>query len=426
MECVAKVIAVVVWIAAGIALVGAAPLFQASPSPAIAMAGAVIGAVFGFVVGFAVASAFRRPAPPSADLAQELRSMPLPPPREPAIADTRVLLFMQQLLATTTSDRFKTHVLAGIQQIVGARKIWIASTLGGRRVVLRSDAESGGPGPIAEAGAQQWTTFPLRVDHKTIGVLGVESAVPLVPELGKLLQLLAPSVAHALNTTHFIETLREAAHVDLLTGAATRREGLTRMQSEIKRAQRTGASMAVLMLDLDRFKTINDRFGHETGDALLAVVGRILLRTLRASDVRCRWGGEEFLIVLPDTDLSRAQVVASGLLRNIGAAHVPTPQGPVGSTVSIGVTIARPGETNLEAIIRRADAALYDAKEAGRGCIRVRLSKEFPAVNTAEAGRPDPSQGVALPFADRRNPTRVDRRNVPGTGRRSTDVPFGR
>src|SRR5690606_6420444 len=107
------------------------------------------------------------------------------------------------------------------------------------------------------------------------------------------------------------------------------------------------SSMAVLMLDLDRFKSINDRYGHAVGDAVLTEVGRILQRTLRASDCRSRWGGEEFLVVLPDTDLTRAQIVASGLLRNIASVTVPGPAGPVGCSVSIGVTITRPGETDI-------------------------------------------------------------------------------
>jgi diguanylate cyclase (GGDEF)-like protein len=125
--------------------------------------------------------------------------------------------------------------------------------------------------------------------------------------------------------------------------------------------------MAVLMLDLDQFKSINDRFGHAAGDAMLAVVGRTIMRTLRATDVRVRWGGEEFLVVLPETDLPRAQVVAKGLLREISAATVATPSGPVGSTVSIGITISRQGETDAAAMLRRADTALYRAKAAGRG-----------------------------------------------------------
>jgi diguanylate cyclase (GGDEF)-like protein len=426
----ATLIAALVWMATGLALLGAAPLVQSAPASTILLAVAGLGALIGFAIGLAVFLAMRRSRRRAAAAAeagaQQLRAAAAAEMREAALADTRLLLFMQQLLAATTTDRFRTVVLAGIQQVVGARKIWIASTLGGRRVILRSDDSSAGP--LSGGAAQQWTTFPLRIDQKDIGVLGVESAVALPPDLTKLLQLLAPSIAHALHTTHFIDTLREAAHVDLLTGAATRREGMTRLQAEIKRAQRTGSPMAVLMLDLDRFKAVNDRFGHETGDAILAAVGRILLSTLRASDVRCRWGGEEFLVVLPDTDLARAQIVASGLLRNVGAAQVLTPQGPVSVSASIGVTIARPGESNLEGIIRRADAALYDAKAAGRSCLRVRLSKEFVIANAAEARRPPEQHGssVTLPFAERRDPTRADRRRVPSPGRRRTDTPFAR
>jgi diguanylate cyclase (GGDEF)-like protein len=132
--------------------------------------------------------------------------------------------------------------------------------------------------------------------------------------------------------------------------------------------------MGVLMLDLDQFKSINDRFGHAVGDAILGTVGRRIMGTLRASDIRVRWGGEEFLIVLPETDLAKAQVVANGLLREIATATVATPDGPIGSTVSIGITLSRPGETDAAAMIRRADMALYQAKAAGRACVRVVLA----------------------------------------------------
>jgi diguanylate cyclase (GGDEF)-like protein len=210
-----------------------------------------------------------------------------------------------------------------------------------------------------------------------------------------------------------------------LTGTATRREGLARLHAELKRAQRTGASMAVLLLDLDRFKAINDQCGHAMGDAVLTAVGQTLRRTLRASDIRCRWGGEEFLVVLPDTDVTRAQVVAQGLLKNIASATVPTPHGPICSTTSIGLTMTRPGETDMEAIIHRADVALYRAKHAGRGCVKIVSADEIAPNVDAAAARALPPTGESgentLPFPDRRNPNRPDRRRVPGPGRRVTD-----
>jgi diguanylate cyclase (GGDEF)-like protein len=181
--------------------------------------------------------------------------------------------------------------------------------------------------------------------------------------------------------------------------------------------------MAVMLLDLDRFKSINDRQGHAIGDAVLTAIGQTLRRTLRASDIRSRWGGEEFLVVVPETDVERGQVVANGLLRNIAATTVATPHGPVGTTTSIGLTMSRPREVDVEAILHRADVALYQAKHAGRNCVRVVLD-DTNANGQAVSGVNETVKlrdGQTLPFPDRRNPNRPDRRRVPGPGRRSTD-----
>ena len=250
---------------------------------------------------------------------------------------------------------------------------------------------------LLDGEGREWTTFGLRVDNETVGVLGLETRGGLTPDVRRVIRRVAPMIAQAMTTAQAIDSLRERSLVDLLTGLATRTEGMSRLESEIKRAQRSGTSMAVLMLDLDQFKSINDRFGHAVGDAMLAVVGRTIMRTLRATDVRVRWGGEEFLVVLPETDLPRAQVVAKGLLREISAATVATPSGPVGSTVSIGITISRQGETDGAAMLRRADTALYRAKAAGRACVRVVLAE-----------RPGSPVGVSPDRQGRRVPHAVD------------------
>lgn len=348
-------------------------------------------------------------------------------PARPDTEQLRALLALAHALvgATTTGD-VKAAVASHLVPMLGSRRVWLSTHIRGRRNVIVADPPGRGARELLNVAGQDWMTFPLRVDREMIGVLGVESGGGLRPPVRQFLKLAAPLIARALNTADQFESLREASLVDLLTGTSTRREGLTRLGAEIKRAQRTGSSMAVLMLDLDRFKSINDRYGHAVGDAVLTEVGRILQRTLRASDCRSRWGGEEFLVVLPDTDLTRAQIVASGLLRNIASVTVPGPAGPVGCSVSIGVTITRPGETDIERIVRRADIALYRAKEAGRGCIRVVLGDRSgnPIGYRTDDDGPKPPPGprrVTLPFPDRRDPSRRDRRSVPGPGRRSTD-----
>jgi two-component system cell cycle response regulator len=182
----------------------------------------------------------------------------------------------------------------------------------------------------------------------------------------------------------------------------------------LKRAQRASQEVAILMLDLDYFKSINDRYGHQCGDSVLAAIGRTIMQTLRGSDVRCRWGGEEFLVALPESGLEQAMRVAVTLARRIAGTVTEFDSARIQLTTSIGITIAAPGEEDPDPVLARADAALYRAKTDGRNCIRVMLP-EGGAV-AAESTSPAP-----LPFRDRRNPHRTDRRQHPGPGRRATD-----
>ena len=392
------------------ALARSAPAYLAGPVAAAAL----IGFAFGFGAG-------RRRAAnePSSPVDSGLLT-------DPALAnlqdDRAALAFARKLLAATASETLRTTVEQELSLMLCGRKVWITWDAQHRRP--ESAAGSRQQDAILSDDVQEWTTFALRMDGQRLGLLGVESAGGLRPEFKQHIQTLCPLIAQAVKTVHEVETFREASVVDLLTGASTRREGLNRLQAEVKRAQRTGSTMAVLMIDLDHFKSINDRYGHAAGDTLLTSIGETMLRTLRASDIRCRWGGEEFLVVLPDTTLAQAQVVATHLLHNIAAAAAPSPRGPVSSTASIGLTIARPAETDVNRIVGRADMALYQAKNAGRSCIRVVLGGlDGAPVGTDNPPKPPTSTNATLPFPDRRNPSRADRRKVPGPGRRRTDSP---
>jgi diguanylate cyclase len=119
------------------------------------------------------------------------------------------------------------------------------------------------------------------------------------------------------------------------------------------------------MFDIDHFKTVNDTGGHLHGDAVLAAVGRQLSDVLRSTDFRCRYGGDEFLIILPDTPVLGAQHVAECIRRGIAEMTLAGGR-PAGVTASLGVTAALGGETDVRAAIARADEALYRAKRAGR------------------------------------------------------------
>ena len=172
-----------------------------------------------------------------------------------------------------------------------------------------------------------------------------------------------------------------AAMRDPLTGLYNRRYALPFLADTARRAARDGTGFAVMLADLDHFKSVNDRFGHGAGDAALVEAARRMTRLMRAQDLLARIGGEEFLIVLPQTDIRAARVRADALRRQIqGAPLIQTgPAGPVHLTISIGVAICPPGialpEPDAEiagALMERADRALYQAKHAGRNRVSFR------------------------------------------------------
>jgi len=349
-----------------------------------------------------------------------------PAPSQDALADTgdeRVTLaFATQLLAATSADAFQLTIERDLPHLLGGRKVWIAWQQSLHPLTPPDPSGEPSRNPMLTEDVQGWTTFHIKMGDQRVALLGVASAGEIPPAIKQRVQTVSPMIAQALQSVQAVDLFREASVVDLLTGAATRREGLNRLQAEAKRAQRTHSPMAVLMIDLDHFKTVNDRFGHAVGDSLLTAIGETMLRTLRASDIRCRWGGEEFLVILPETTLAQAQVVATYLLQNIAEAVVPSAAGPVSSTASIGLTISGLGETDVSRIVARADMALYRAKNSGRSCIRVVLGEfDGQPIGAAVGPVPAPETGErpdgTLPFPDRRNPAQQDRRRVPGAGR---------
>jgi len=162
--------------------------------------------------------------------------------------------------------------------------------------------------------------------------------------------------------------LLELASTDELTRVANRRAIEASLRRDLARADRDASHLSIAILDIDHFKTVNDTWGHAVGDAVLTMLGQVLGSSLRGGDLVGRWGGEEFLCILPGTDLPGAQIVAQRLRKAIYEHPVPGPRGMVQVTASFGLaTIRGPGCKNAtEDLVRRADTALYAAKESGR------------------------------------------------------------
>ncbi|MFB4202498.1 hypothetical protein KBTX_03268 [wastewater metagenome] len=162
------------------------------------------------------------------------------------------------------------------------------------------------------------------------------------------------------------ERFERLAREDELTGLCSRRR-FFELAAEVLRDRRRGdGDTAVCMIDVDHFKAINDRYGHAAGDAALVAFGSRCANVLREPDIIARLGGEEFVVLLPQTDLDGARDVAERLREAIAGEPVASPAGPLPLTATLGVSLVHPGESDIEPALNRADAALYEGKAAGR------------------------------------------------------------
>ncbi len=177
---------------------------------------------------------------------------------------------------------------------------------------------------------------------------------------------------------HDNQRLAEEAANDELTGLPNRRHLDDTLERQVAVTQRSGRPFSVVMVDIDRFKQINDEFGHDVGDDVLRAVARRLRQRARTADVVGRWGGEEFMVVLPATDLGGGGVLAEDLRTSLTERPLDTPGASVRVTASFGVAQYDPSET-LENVVARADAALYEAKDTGRNAVRLSGALPVPA-----------------------------------------------
>jgi len=192
-------------------------------------------------------------------------------------------------------------------------------------------------------------------------VAGSNSATATVPDHGQF-ELLAAELRIA-ELEKALAEAREVACTDPLTGALNRRGFEKACQRELARTRRSGASLALAHIDLDNFKQLNDSLGHQAGDKALIYLVDVLHKSMRPSDVLCRFGGEEFVLMFPETDLDEAIAATSRFLRDFAAQ--PIPGTPCVMTFSAGVAAPRLDES-IDEVIARADAATYAAKHAGK------------------------------------------------------------
>jgi len=231
----------------------------------------------------------------------------------------------------------------------------------------------GGETPPAFTWLGSVIVAPLRVEGQMIGAImvGGTTRARYTPDDAAVVAELARHAAVALRNAQRHDAVARAAQTDALTGLFNRGALLERLERELDRSRRYGRSLAVIFFDLDRFKSINDTYGHQFGDRVLRELARIATRTMRSIDLIGRYGGEEFVAVLPETDGVQALIVAERLRMNVARNRLTLPSGEdVRATISAGIAVFPADATTMDTLIRIADTALYAAKAGGRNQVR--------------------------------------------------------
>lgn len=216
---------------------------------------------------------------------------------------------------------------------------------------------------------------PLLRGRELIGVLGVghhQPAPKFTRDDERLLTIFARQATVAIVNARLYADTQLAARTDGLTGLNNRRHLFEIAGTEYERARRYHRPFSILILDVDHFKQVNDRYGHRVGDQVLHSIARQCLASLRTTDVIGRYGGEEFAILLPETELASALDVAKRLRAFIADHATHTARGDVASTISIGISEMKHSDrTTLDKLFEQADDALFKAKNAGRNRISI-------------------------------------------------------
>jgi diguanylate cyclase (GGDEF)-like protein len=186
----------------------------------------------------------------------------------------------------------------------------------------------------------------------------------------ELLDSIAPQIAVAVDRMALRDQAGEYAQLsitDPLTGLLNRRYIEKRLSEEINRSDRSGAPVTFMMLDVDEFKSYNDRYGHPAGDEALEVIGHVLRENLRGADVAARYGGEEFSVLLPETSVEEAEAIAERIRRHVEVTKFPKRK----VTVSIGIAPLGGNIGTVKELVSAADVALYEAKRDGRNNVKI-------------------------------------------------------
>ncbi len=220
----------------------------------------------------------------------------------------------------------------------------------------------------AKVRSDTFMVFPLFAAERLCAVLAIEGASRT--SYGRF-RLLVPQIVLELRKVELYEQVQKLSIIDGLTEVYLRRYLMDRLEEEVERAGRLGLTFSVGMVDIDRFKECNDKYGHMVGDAILKKVAGRLKKSVREVDMIARYGGEEFCIVLPETSKKIAATVAERLRSTVASKEIKAFDEKIRSTVSIGIATYPEDAQDVTSLIDKADMALYKAKRNGRNAVCV-------------------------------------------------------
>jgi len=228
--------------------------------------------------------------------------------------------------------------------------------------------------PLYHNAPPDWTGgivgIPLMMGESVIGVMNMArwSSDGFTPSELRLLELLADQAALAIMNAHLHEAVASQAMSDVLTGLPNRRALDARLEDDVRRSARYKHQFAVLMMDLDGFKSINDTYGHSAGDQVLRQYAQFMAQQQRASDFLARYGGDELLMILPETDLESALLVARHIRERMAGFEISLPNGTrLNLGISGGIAMFPQHASTASELLRASDEALYEAKRHVRG-----------------------------------------------------------
>ena len=215
---------------------------------------------------------------------------------------------------------------------------------------------------------------PMLLGNKVIGMLSAQTYEPHDYTLDDqhLLEMLAAYTAIAINNSQLFGEIQRLAITDSLTGTFNRRYFFEAAQQEINRSHRYDHPISVMMLDLDNYKEINDTYGHDIGDQALQLIAQRCQENIRDVDILARYGGDEFIFLLPETNITQALEIAERLRLVMQDNPIEIGEISATTTISIGVAGSIDASPELDLLLKRADLALYDAKHSGRNCIKTK------------------------------------------------------